>query len=438
MAGRRQVRRGRQVLDVDEVLLQPLRVGLRAREIALDLLVRHDAPLHGIDQEDAARVQPLLDQDVLRRDVEDADLRRHDHEVVLRHVVARRPQAVAIEHGADDRPVGEGDRRRAVPRLHQRRVVFVERPQLRAHALVAGPRLGDRHQDRVRQRPPRHHQELEHVVERGGVAAAFADDRQDLLEVLAEQRRFEQPFAGAHPVDVAAQRVDLAVVRDVAVRVRERPRREGVGAEALMHERERRRHIRVQQIREHRLDLAGRQHALVDQGVGREADDVEELLRGVGERQPVGFVLDPLADHVQLALEAGPRAGARQRGVLRDEHVLEDRLDGHRARADRGVVGRHVPPSEHGLPFLGHDPRDQRLGGLAIPAVPRQEHQADAVLARRRQRRRRHLAQERVGHLNQDPRAVAGVDLAAARAAVLQVLEDLERLPKDARAICAP
>ena len=50
----------------------------------------------------------------------------------------------------------------------------------------------------------------------------------------------EQRLAGAHPVAVPGDRVDLAVVGDVAVRVRERPGREGVGREPGVHERERR------------------------------------------------------------------------------------------------------------------------------------------------------------------------------------------------------
>ena len=217
---------------------------MRRRELALDLVVRDDAALRGVDQEDPARMQALLDQDVLGRDVEHADLGRHDDEVVLGDVVARRPQPVAVEDRADHRAVGERDRRRTVPRLHQRRVVLVERLQLRPHALVAGPRLRDHHQDGVRQRSPGHHQELEHVVEGRRVAAALADDRQDLLQIVAEQIRAQQPFARAHPVDVAAQRVDLAVVRDVAVGVRQRPRRERVGAEALVHQRQRRLDVR--------------------------------------------------------------------------------------------------------------------------------------------------------------------------------------------------
>ncbi len=232
-------------------------------------------------------MQALLQQDVFGRDVEHADFGRHDDEIVLRHVVARRTQAVAIEHRADHAAVGERDRRRSVPRLHQRGVELVERLDLGRHRLVARPRLRNHHQDRVGQRSAGHHQQLEHVVERRRVAAAFADDRQDLLQIVAEQRRAQQPFARAHPVDVAAQRVDLAVVRDVAVGVGERPRRERVRAEALVHERERRLHVRVGQVGERRRDLIRRQHALVDQRVRRQADDVEgaAVRRGPGGRR---------------------------------------------------------------------------------------------------------------------------------------------------------
>jgi hypothetical protein len=52
---------------------------------------------------------------------------------------------------------------------------------------VRTPRLGDHHQDRVRQRSSRHDEKLEHVVERRRVAPAFANDGQNLLEIVAEQ-----------------------------------------------------------------------------------------------------------------------------------------------------------------------------------------------------------------------------------------------------------
>ena len=93
--------RARQVLDVDEVLPQPLAVRMLGGERLLDLGVADDAALAGIDQQHLAGPQPILDDDAIGGNVEHADFRRHDHEVVVGDAVARRAQAVAIEHGAD-------------------------------------------------------------------------------------------------------------------------------------------------------------------------------------------------------------------------------------------------------------------------------------------------------------------------------------------------
>ena len=434
VAERRRIRRRREVLDVDQVPGQPLAVRVRPGEIALDLLVGHDPALHGVDEEDAPGMQALLDQDVLGRDIQHADLGRHDHQVVLRHVVPGGTQTVAVEHGADEGPVGEGDRRRAIPRLHQRRVVLVEGLELGAHAFVAGPRLGDHHQDGMRERAPGHHEELENIVECRRVAAAFPDDRQDLLQVLAQHVRSEEPLAGAHPVDVAAQRVDFAVVRDVAVRVGQRPGRERVGAESLMHERERRLDIGIAQVRKHRLDLGGRQHALVDERVRRQAGDVERP--PFGDLQPVDRVFHPLSDDKQLPLETGRSVGTVL-GTLRpgpDEQLLEHRFGGDGRGAQETVVGRHLPPPEHRLPFLPHDPLNQAANLLAGSLLARQEDKPRAVLPGRRQReaeRQRRLPQKPIRHLDEDARSVPRVVLGAERATVQQVDEHPQPLFDD-------
>ena len=88
MIGRRQERRIRHVFDRDEVLLEPLGIGELAGELLLDFFVRDDAALGRIDEEDPSGVQPFLDEDVLGRNVQHADLRRHDDEVVLGDVIA--------------------------------------------------------------------------------------------------------------------------------------------------------------------------------------------------------------------------------------------------------------------------------------------------------------------------------------------------------------
>ena len=114
---------------------------------------------------------------------------------------------------------------------------LVEGFALRAHRLVPAPGLRDHHQDRVGQRTAGHHEELEHVVEGRRIAPAFTDHRENLGQIVAEQVRLTQRLAGVHPVDIAPQGVDLAVVGDVAIRMRQRPGRKRVGAEPLMDQR---------------------------------------------------------------------------------------------------------------------------------------------------------------------------------------------------------
>ena len=235
--------------------------------------------------------------------------------VVVGDDVARRAQAVAVQGRADLAAVGEGDRRRPVPRLHQRRVVFVEGAPLRVHQRV-GPRLRDQHHHRVRQRiAAADDEQFERVVDAGGVGLVRADQRHHLFEIGAEQFRRHRLAARRHPVDVAAHRVDLAVVADEAVRVRQPPGREGVGREALMHQRQRRHGQRVAQIVVEALDLRRQQQALVDERAGREGRHVEVAQRrhAVLLGEPDDAVQHLLADRQDLALERVLVGGCRAR-----------------------------------------------------------------------------------------------------------------------------
>ncbi len=69
----------------------------------------------------------------------------------MRDKVTRRAQPVAVQCGAYQTSIGKGDGRRAIPRLHQRSVVFVERFLLRGHRVVGVPSLGNEHRHHVGQ-----------------------------------------------------------------------------------------------------------------------------------------------------------------------------------------------------------------------------------------------------------------------------------------------
>jgi len=60
--------------------------------------------------------------------------------------------------------------------------------------------------------------------------------RPHLVEIGAHQIRFHRTAACVHPIDVAAQGVDFAVVREIAVGMRARPARECVRATNFLKE----------------------------------------------------------------------------------------------------------------------------------------------------------------------------------------------------------
>ena len=406
------------------MLAQPDRVVVRARDLTLEIRVVDDAALLGVDQQHAARPQAVLQHDVVRRQIEDADLRRQHHQAALGDAVARRAQAVAVEHGADLPAVGERDRRRTVPGLHQAGVVLVERPLVGAHALMVRPRLRDQHHEGVRHRAPAQHHQLEGVVELRGVAAGRFDHRQRGGEVVAEQLRAQQRLARAHPVLVPLQGVDLAVMHQVAVRVRAIPAREGVGGEPGVDQRDRRLHRRMVELRIERAELQRGQHALEDDRAVRHAGDVEAV-RGLRDTcaHPV---LDHFADHVETALERVVVIDAAPAG---DEDLAYVRLLGARRLAEVRAVGRHVAPPQQPLPLLGDHLRDDVVNPAPLLPIGRQEAHADAVLAgarKRYARLARHQAQRRMRYLDQHAGAVAGVGIAAEGAAVVQVRQHLQ------------
>ena len=209
----------------------------------------------------------------------------------------------------------------------------------------------------VRERVAALREEFERVVEAGGVGLALVGDRPELVDVVAEQRRRHRRLARRHPVDVAAQRVDLAVVRDEAVRMRQRPGREGVGREALVHQRERALEIRIVQVGIIGAELVGEEHALVDH---RAAGDRHRVIARRAPLAPrVDRVRDRLAQDVEPALEL---VLGEFLLAAADEHLHVHRLGRLDRFAERRIVGRHVAPAEQRQPFardhLGIDVAD--------------------------------------------------------------------------------
>ena len=238
---------------------------MRGRKRILHLVIGDDAALLQIDQQHFARLQTPFRDDAFFRDRQDADLRGEDDEAVVGDDIAGRAQPVAVERRADLAAIGESDGGRAVPRLHHCSVIFVEGAARFVHQRIASPGLRNQHHHRMGEGIAALNEEFERIVETGGVRLAFIGDRPELADVVAEEIGGDRGLPRRHPVDVAAQRIDLAIMGDEAIGMRQRPGRKRIGREALMHQRQRRCEAWIRQILEIFAELGRQQEAFVDQ-----------------------------------------------------------------------------------------------------------------------------------------------------------------------------
>jgi hypothetical protein len=279
----------------------------------------------------------------------------------------------------------------------------------------------------VRQRPAAQVQQLQALVERGGVAGLDVDHRVDPGQVAGEQAGLQQRLAGAHPVAVALDRVDLAVVRDEPVRVRQLPGRERVGREPRVHQRDRAGEAAVRQVGEERLQLGGGEHPLVDHGAAGQAGKVDpDVLLGALAH----------AEHGPVEFETG-LAGVRAALGGGDEQLLEVRHGLARRRTREVGVERQLAPPEDRQALLRAQRGDVVDGGGPLVAVGRQEADARGVPAGLGQGEVADLAEERVRYLDEDADPVAVVRLGAHGTAVVEVLQDGQGVLNDVVALTA-
>ena len=176
-------------------------------------------------------------------------------------------------------------------------------------------------------------------------------------------------------------------------------------------------------------DLLGGELAFVDDDPRRERIAVVQphLLLG----RSADGVVRLLANEEELAFELF----LREVGLGGDEGLFDEGLGGLRAGADHGVVDRHAAPSEHGLALVGDKFFDDEFADFAEAFVLREEEHSDGVFARRGEEASKlfvdDLREKAVRHADENTRAVAGVDFASARAAVVHVFEHGERIDDD-------
>ena len=405
----------RQVGQLQLLALEPLAVGSAAGKLHLQFFVGNEAAGKEIHQEHFARLQAALVLDVCRFDRQHPDLGRHDDLVVVGQVVTRGAQAVAVEHRADVVAIGEHDGSGPVPGFHQRRVVFVEVALCLRHVDIRLPGLRNHHHDGFLQGPARHQQKLQHVVETARVGEVRLDDREQILDLVAEALARGDALAGAHPVLVAAQGVDFTVVAHEAIGLRPVPGGEGVGGEARVHHREMALVVLVLQVRVEGEKLPRGQHALVDEDARVQAAYVDQFLRVAG----VGRPNEVFPRHVQRVIQLVVTGRA-----IADDGLFDERHRGQGGGPDIGLLrpDRHRAIADQGEPLSGQGGAEVLLERVSLIGIPRQEDVADRIGAGFRQGDAdcsADLLHEPVRDGGHDAGAVAGIFLEAATAAVV-------------------
>ena len=418
-----QVRRddfGEEPRDRNVVLVQPAAVGPTPGVERLELRVLHDAVFAEVEPDDRAGLDAPMARDVVRRYVQHARLGREHEEPVSGERPPRGSESVAVERRAKPRAVRERDGRRAVPRLHQRRVVLVEGPDVVPDVVLRAPCLRNQHHHRVRGVASGGDKKLEDVVERGRVALLSVHEREYLREViLASRRQRQRRLARGEGVQVALYRVDLAVVRDHPERMRELPRRERVRRVALMHDRERRHEVGVGEVGVELLYLRRKKKPLVDDSARRARADVCVLRR----------LLDPPPEDIELPFEVMFVFNAETRRG-RDEHLPDPRHDLAGVVADRFRVRRHVAPRQDFAPLRPDDLLDLRFLAISSKnhgnpklAIPPKNLCASEPLSLCVKTLPQDPPEEPLWDSHEEARTVAGVGVVPRRTAVHEPLE---------------
>ncbi len=406
-----------QLTQFHGVAFHPLAVGVLAGKSLLDFLVGDDATLVGVDEEHLARFQTALGDDMLR-----GDFRQHtgfgrEYDItIVGDLPTSRAEAVTVKQSTNLGAVGEDDVRRAIPWFDQRVVVFVESLDVRIELVVVLPCRRQHHGDGVRHGTAGEVQQFEAFVESAGIGIAGGGDRQQRLE-FAEQFGTQSAFTCGQPVAVALDGVDLAVVRQLAERLCQRPAWERVGGEAGMDDGDFRLHAFVGQVKEEGLELHGGEHALVGDGAGGQGREVDAYL-----------VFHALTDAEGLAVEFDATELAFRIG---HDQRLERRHAGQGLQAESVRIGGYDAPCEHFEALFAHDLGNGLLLLAGSGDVAIQEGDARGVMTFFRKLHTGRGTHEFVGHTHENACAVARVLLGAHGATMVQIDQHLDGVIDD-------
>ena len=407
-----------QILQPDEVAVQPFAVRLAGCVGFLQLVVVDDPAVDGIHQQHFAGTQAVFGNDLLHRNGKRAHFRRKHKESVVGDIIAGRSQTVAVKHRSHHIAVREENGRGTVPRLHHGGVVLVKIPLVAAHGVISVPRLrnGDHH--RQGQRHAAHDEKFQCVVQHRRVGAFGVDHRNHLVEIAFQMFGAHGFLACQHFVGISLDGVDFAVVDDHAVRMRALPAWIGISGESGVDHRDGRLEIHVLQIQKESAKVAHKEHSLIHN-------------RTAGERHDIGVLVALLkftACHIQPPVKVDSlfdSVGTGDKALSDAGHTVQ------RTLSDGCRIAGNVAPAENFQAFFPGDDfkhLSRLVAGKLLLGEEEHSHRVIAFAGKVNADARGGFAEEAVRYLNQYSDAVACLAVRVLAGAVFQRFDNGERV----------
>ena len=318
----------------------PLAEGLAGRNQILQRRVFEKPPLIQINADGLAGTNAAFLNDAVFGKFHHAGLRTHNQHAIGSDAIAQRPQAITIQPCHHPAPIGRANRRRAIPGFHHSVAIQEQVTMCCRHGSVIAKALG--YQQRLGHGcvSPGAHQQFEHVIECRGIRTTRLHHGLQIIHERIKQRMGKSRFMRLHPIHIAMQRIDFAIMRQRPEGLSEPPGGEGISGIALMINGEAADETFIQQIRIEFCQRFRQEHALIDDGPGGQGTKIK--LRNLRRDS---LLFDPPADHIHIAFNGGDIALFRV--MDQDLFDLGPRRIG--LFADAGDIDRHLPPAINGI-----------------------------------------------------------------------------------------
>ena len=224
---------GNLTAQIDSIF-DPLVEGLGIRQPVFQFAVEIKPALLQIDTDHLAGADPTFAYNLHFINRHHAGFRADNQHVVLRQGIAKRPETITVKPGNNPAAIRRADGGGSIPRFHDRVAIGVKRLVLDRHIFLVAPAFRDQQGFRHRRAATGADQYLEHRIQRGAVGPARLNNRLHIVGAVSERVGNHADFMAFHPVDIAADGIDLAVMREHTERLRQIPSGECIGRIALM------------------------------------------------------------------------------------------------------------------------------------------------------------------------------------------------------------